>query len=73
VFRPPSGFSFLRGFWRQNPRLAVDVEGRSRMEKPERDAPVTDWSKMLQPLFRCQVPREEKTEDFNESLKITPS
>jgi hypothetical protein len=30
------------------------------MEKPERDAPATDWSKMLQPLFRCQVPRESK-------------
>jgi hypothetical protein len=30
----------------QNPRMASGVERRRHMEKPERDAPVTDWSKM---------------------------
>jgi hypothetical protein len=36
--------------------MAADVEGRRNKQKPERDAPATDWSKMLQPLFRAPQP-----------------
>jgi hypothetical protein len=40
--------------------MAADEEGRGNMQTPERDAPATDWSKMFQPFFRCQVPREDQ-------------
>jgi hypothetical protein len=53
------GCGFLEDVYQhENPRCA-GCGATSNMEKPERDAPATDWSKMLQPLFRCQVPREE--------------
>lgn len=51
------------------PTLRWSVEQRSNMEKPERperDAPATDWSKMLQPLLRCHVPWQDHSEQLAE-------